>query len=61
MLERRSLVDRRSGDDRRLLAGNGAASRVITFLSADRRSGTDRRSGVDRRAPQPALVRVRRR
>jgi hypothetical protein len=44
-----------------MLASNGAASRVIAFLGSDRRSGPDRRDGCDRRAPQPALVRLRRR
>jgi hypothetical protein len=66
MLERRSGTDRRSGLDRRRLAPDGAAARIVAFLdeerlvNGDRRRG-ERRSGLDRRAPEPALVRMRRR
>jgi hypothetical protein len=66
MLERRTGKDRRSGSDRRRLAAEGAASRIMAFLdedrilNGDRRLG-ERRTGRDRRAPRQELVRMRRR
>jgi hypothetical protein len=61
MLERRTGIDRRSGSDRRQVAGGSAAARVFAFVSDDRRGGTDRRSGLDRRIAEPTAERVRRR